>query len=86
MASAARRGDLTCVLLVDLDRFKAVNDSWGHAASDKLLRLVAERMRQNVRAVDVVARLGGDKFAIFQDCAPDQREAAISLVPGIKAE
>ena len=79
LASAARRGDLTCVLLVDLDRFKAVNDSLGHAAGDKLLRLVAERMRQNVRAVDVVARLGGDEFAIFQDCAPDQREAAISL-------
>jgi diguanylate cyclase (GGDEF)-like protein/PAS domain S-box-containing protein len=79
IARAARRGESIGLLLIDLDRFKAVNDTLGHAAGDRLLQMVAERMRQQVRAGDVVARLGGDEFAILQDSVPHQREGAIAL-------
>ncbi len=65
MSRVLDSADETAVLLIDLDDFKTINDTMGHAAGDALLVVVAERLRQAVRAEDVVARLGGDEFAIL---------------------
>lgn len=66
LRAATKTGQNAAVLLIDLDRFKHVNDTLGHPVGDKLLRHVAERLRMSARAGDVVARLGGDEFAILQ--------------------
>jgi diguanylate cyclase (GGDEF)-like protein/PAS domain S-box-containing protein len=62
---AQRNGSQLAVALMDLDRFKEVNDSLGHPAGDQLLVKVSERMRDAVRASDTVARLGGDEFGLL---------------------
>jgi diguanylate cyclase (GGDEF)-like protein len=59
-----RRGSGLALLYLDLDRFKAVNDTLGHSAGDRLLCDVADRLRESVREVDSITRLGGDEFAI----------------------
>jgi len=73
-----QRGTLT-VHVLDLDGFKLVNDTLGHAAGDNLLRELAGRLKSSLRGTDFVARLGGDEFAIIQTDATDQREDAIAL-------
>ena len=77
------RGATFSVLMLDLDRFKNVNDSLGHAAGDALLREVAERLRSALRGTDVLARLGGDEFAIIQSGCDDQKMGSINLATRI---
>jgi len=66
LAWSRREGDQLAVLYLDLDRFKEVNDTLGHAAGDRLLIAVAGRLRTCVRDTDTLGRLGGDEFAIVQ--------------------
>jgi diguanylate cyclase (GGDEF)-like protein/PAS domain S-box-containing protein len=73
VARHRRQGDSFAVLLLDLDRFKHVNDTLGHAVGDALLRETAVRLKASLRETDVLARLGGDEFAIVQDRDDDQR-------------
>ena len=65
--------------MLDLDGFKHVNDTLGHAAGDELLKALAQRLSASLRETDILARLGGDEFAIIQGSDENQREAAIAL-------
>jgi diguanylate cyclase (GGDEF)-like protein len=83
LAEASKRheryGDGFTVLMLDLDKFKAVNDTLGHPAGDQLLIEVARRLKAALRETDVLARLGGDEFAIIGDGGSDQHDGAIAL-------
>ncbi len=73
----AKRGEAMALLCLDLDRFKPINDSYGHAVGDALLVAVAERLRATARATDTVARLGGDEFVVIQVGLRDRAEAGV---------
>ncbi|HVS33149.1 MAG TPA: EAL domain-containing protein [Thermoanaerobaculia bacterium] len=64
-AHAKREGTGVAVVFLDLDRFKIVNDSFGHSVGDEVLRGVARKLREHVREVDTVARVGGDEFTLI---------------------
>ncbi len=74
-----RGGGAVTLMMLDLDKFKAVNDTLGHPAGDRLLVEVGRRLQATIRETDLLARLGGDEFAIIQQSGPDQHEGAIAL-------
>jgi diguanylate cyclase (GGDEF)-like protein len=74
-----RNGNTVTVMMIDLDEFKAVNDTLGHPAGDQLLIEVGRRLQSTIRETDVLSRLGGDEFAIIQEDEPNQHEGAVGL-------
>ncbi len=67
MRDSRRSGQPCAVLFVDLDGFKAVNDAFGHQAGDRLLSLIAQRLRETMRPADLAARMGGDEFVVVAE-------------------
>jgi diguanylate cyclase (GGDEF)-like protein len=85
LATAARSGRQVALLLFDIDSFKAVNDTLGHEAGDRLLREIADRVGRRVRQADTFARVGGDEFVILMDIVHD-RSDTIPVAETVVAE
>jgi len=83
IGSADRHNQPFCLMLMDLDKFKAVNDSYGHPAGDAVLAAVGRRLLDGARTSDGYFRLGGDEFAAILDAASDE-ESARSLAARLK--
>jgi diguanylate cyclase (GGDEF)-like protein len=79
IANSRRSGKQLAVLFIDLDRFKDINDSFGHAAGDGVLITVANLLKSAVREVDTVARLGGDEFVILLDTIDDPQHVTVII-------
>jgi diguanylate cyclase (GGDEF)-like protein len=85
LARAERKGQLLALLALDLDGFKAVNDTLGHAAGDEVLKTVAQRILEVIRASDIAARIGGDEFIIVLadvtlDSAMETAERVVAML------
>jgi diguanylate cyclase (GGDEF)-like protein len=75
LARARREGDgVVAALFMDIDDFKGINDTLGHATGDELLRVLAERVRRTVRASDTAGRLGGDEFVVLVEATGRESE------------
>ncbi|MEO8335526.1 MAG: EAL domain-containing protein [bacterium] len=75
IALAQRTGERFALLAIDIDDFKLVNDMYGHAAGDELIRVTARRIAAALRDADISARLGGDEFAVVQTCATQPHQS-----------
>ena len=85
LARSRRSGDRLVLSYLDLDGFKAVNDRYGHAAGDDVLKAVADRLRTSVRDADAIARVGGDEFIVLQECSADGNPCCDERLDGILA-
>ncbi len=84
LAQSRRQGWRFAVAFLDLDGFKHVNDAWGHASGDQLLRQVGQALGNGVRDIDTVARVGGDEFLLLL-APPLELEAAVKVVERVRA-
>ncbi|SFD92720.1 sensor domain-containing protein [Massilia yuzhufengensis] len=80
---AQHAGSMVALAFLDLDNFKHINDNFGHAAGDHVLRETAQRLRENMREDDVIARVGGDEFVLLM-CNPASHESIADLVERIR--
>jgi diguanylate cyclase (GGDEF)-like protein len=81
-ACSARENTLCSVILLDVDRFKQYNDTYGHPAGDDVLRIVSKILQQNARSYDVVARYGGEEFVIL--CRSARKETAMRVAERLR--
>ncbi len=86
LAETKNSTERSAVALLDLDRFKAVNDTFGHAAGDELIRMAAERIHSLLRPGDTLARLGGDEFALLLRDIKDHDQVLPAVCDAIVAE
>lgn len=77
LARARRQGGQFALIFLDLDHFKPINDNFGHATGDLLLRQVAQRMKESIRASDTVGRIGGDEFVVLMPMLADAEAARL---------
>ncbi|MDH5538827.1 MAG: EAL domain-containing protein [Rhizobacter sp.] len=78
LRDARSNGTVHCLLFLDLDRFKFVNDAGGHNAGDKLLQQLSQRLRSELRAADMLARIGGDEFGVLLTGCPIEHAAEVA--------
>lgn len=84
IAKAEKSSEPLLLLALDFDRFKEINDNYGHAAGDLALKEFSRRLQRAIRACDVPVRLGGDEFlTIFPDCPPDKMQLILSRMDSI---
>jgi diguanylate cyclase (GGDEF)-like protein len=87
MARASRESTTGALLMLDLDHFKSVNDTYGHPAGDRLIKEVAAVLRRRTREGDVIGRLGGDEFAVaLPTCKPEEANVVAEAIVGAIAE
>jgi len=89
LARARRNHDRAAVLFIDIDRFKRVNDTFGHKAGDDVLEAIAQRLVLRLRATDIIGRLGGDEFAVLLldlDGDEDARRIADEIRTAVRSE
>jgi len=87
IARAQRYGQPLTVIALDLNAFKAINDTHGHAAGDQVLKHFAERLRKAIRGSDIPVRMGGDEFLVLlPECTPEQGEHLLSRLRDLRVE
>lgn len=87
LEQAAERHHVNVLALIDVDRFKTINDTFGHAVGDEVVRYIADFLGQAVRRTDVVGRIGGDEFALLIDATPPQASELLErLRAGVAAK
>ena len=87
ISRAQRHGRPLTVLLVDLDGLKLINDSYGHAAGDLLIKTFAERLQRAIRGSDVAIRLGGDEFmALLPECRMEEVRHVLARIEGVDCD
>jgi diguanylate cyclase (GGDEF)-like protein len=82
LARARRNGDAVCVAMLDIDRFKSVNDTYGHLAGDRVIKNLARLLQQRLRSTDVIGRYGGEEFAVLLSGA--NGEASLRVLNDIR--